>query len=59
MAVVSVWSMGEEGQEGGWGRTWQRSLLFKVEDSVCSEPRLEVDKEEEPHEEGMQETGQT
>jgi len=59
VAVVSVWSKGGEEQEGGWGRAWQHSLLFKVEESVCSEPHLEVDKEEEPHKEGMQETGQT
>ena len=37
----------------------QCNLPFKVEESACSEPHLEVDEEEEPHEEGMQETGQT
>ena len=57
--AVSVWSEGEEEQEGGRGRAWQHSLPFKVEESICAEPRLEVDKEVEPHEEGMQETGQT
>ena len=59
VAVVSVWSEEGEEQEGGWGKVWQHSLPFKVEESVCAEPHLEVDKEEEPHEEGMQETGQT
>ena len=57
--AVSVWSEGGQEQEGGRVRTWQHSLPFKVENSVCSEPRLEVDKEVEPHKEGMQETGQT
>jgi len=58
VSVVSVWSDGREEQEGGWGRAWQHNLHFKVEDSVCSEPRLEMDKEVESQE-GMQETGQT
>ena len=57
--ILSVWSEGGEEQEGGRGRAWQHSLPFKVEEIVCSEPYLEVDKEVEPHEEGMQETGQT
>ena len=59
MPVVLVWSEGGEEQGGGRGRAWQHSLPFKVEDSVCAEPHLEVDTEEEPHKEGMQETGQT
>ena len=45
--AVSVWSE-EEGQGGGRGRAWQRSLPVNAEDSVCSEPHMEVDKEEEP-----------
>ena len=46
----------EQGEERG--RAWQHSLPFKVEDSVCAEPHLEVDREEEPHE-GIEETEQT
>ena len=30
------------------GEAWHHSLPFKVEDSVCFEPHLEVDSEEEP-----------
>ena len=41
------------------GGAWHHSLPFKVEDSVCFEPHLEVDSEEEPKTEGIQETGQT
>ena len=56
--VVSVESEGGE-EEGEWrGRAWQHSLPFKVEDSVCAEPHLEVDREEEPQE-GIEETEQT
>ena len=40
----------------GRGRAWQHSLPGKVEDSICSEPHLEVDKEEEPKTVGIQET---
>ena len=61
--TVSVWSEGgeeQEGggeeQEGGWGRAWKHSLPVEVEDSVCSEPHLEVDKEEEPKTVPIQET---
>ena len=46
----------EQGEERG--RAWQHSLPFKIEDSVCSEPHLEVDREEEPQE-GIEETEQT
>ena len=56
---VSVESEGKEQQGGGRGRVWQHSLPFKVEDSVCSEPHLEVDKEDEPKTVGRQESGQT
>ena len=51
--AVSVWSE-EEGQGGGRG-----SLPVNAEDSVCSEPHLEVDTEEEPKTVGIQESGQT
>ena len=51
--TVSVWSE-EEGQGGGRG-----SLPVNAEDSVCSEPHLEVDTEEEPKTVGIQESGQT
>ena len=57
-AVLAA-SEGEEEQGGGRGRAWQHSLPFKVEDSVCSEPHLEVDTEEEPKTVGRQETEQT
>ena len=56
---VSVWCEGGEEQEGGRGWAWQHSLPFTVEDSVCSEPHLEVDKEEEPKTVPIQETRQT
>ena len=56
--AVPVASEGGKEQAGGKGRAWQHSLLFKVEDSVCAEPHLEVDTEEEPYE-GIEETGQT
>ena len=51
--AVLVWSEEEE-QGGGRG-----SLPVNVEDSVCSEPHLEVDKEEEPKTVPMQESRQT
>ena len=57
VAVSAVSGGGEE--QGEWrGRAWQHSLPFKVEDSVCAEPHVEVDREEEPHE-GIEETEQT
>ena len=56
--AVSVWSEGGEEQGGGRGRAWQHSLPFKVEESVCSEPHLEVDREVEPNTGGIGETGQ-
>ena len=37
---------------------WHRTLPFKVENSVCAEPHLEVHREEEPHKE-IEETEQT
>ena len=52
VAAVSVWSEGEE-QGGGRG-----SLPINVEDSVCSAPHLEVDKEE-PKTVSVQESRQT
>ena len=57
--TVSVWSGGGEEQGEGSGRAWHHSLPCKVEDSVCSEPSLEVDREEEPKTALVQETGQT
>ena len=54
VAAVSVWSEGEEGQ--GWG---SGSLSVNVKDSVCSEPHLEVDTEEEPKTVPIQESRQT
>ena len=51
--AVSVWSE-EEGQGGGRG-----SLPVNVEDSVCSDPHLEVDKEEDPKTVGIQESRPT
>ncbi len=53
--VVSVWSEEEE-QGGGRGRVGQRRLPVNADDSVCSEPHLEVDTEEEPKTVGRQET---
>ena len=47
---VSVESEGGEEQGGGRGR---------VEDSVCSEPHLEVDTEKEPKTVPVQDSGQT
>ena len=57
--AVSVVSEGEEEQGGERGRPWHRSLPFTVEDSVSSEPHLEVDREEEPKTAPVQETEQT
>ena len=57
--AVSVWSEGGEEQGGGRGRAWQHSLPFKVEESVCFEPHLEVDSEVEPKTVAIQETGLT
>ena len=57
--TVSVESEGGEEQGGGRGRASQHSLPFTVEDSVCSEPHLEVDREEEPKTVPVQETEQT
>ena len=53
LPAVSVWSEEEE-QGGGRG-----SLPVNVEDSVCAEPHLEVDKEEEPKTVLVQESRQT
>ena len=53
-AAVSVWSEG-----GGMTRAWQHELPVKVEESVCSEPHLEVDSVVEPTTVAIQETGQT
>ena len=49
-----VWSEGE-----GTDREWQTSFSVKVEESVCIEPNLEVDSDEEPETGGMQEIGHT
>ena len=59
-AVESV-SVGSEGEEQGEGRgrAWQHSLPCNVEDNVCSEPHLEVDREEEPKTVPIPESGQT
>ena len=46
--TVSLGTWGEEEQEGGRGRAWQYRLPIAVEDNICSEPHLEVDREEEP-----------
>ena len=56
---VPMESEGGEEQEGGWDREWQHSLPGKAEDSVCSEPHLEVDREEEPKTVPIPESGQT
>ena len=56
--AVSVWSEEEE-QGGGRGRVGHHrrgSLHVNTEDSVCSEPHLEVDMEEEPKTVPIQET---
>ena len=57
--AVSVWSEGGEEQEGGRGRVWQCSLPANAEDSVYSDPHLEVDTEEEPKKVPIQESRQT
>ena len=54
-----TWSEGGEEQGGGRGRGWQHNLPFKVEESACSEPPLEVDTEVEPQTVAVQETQQT
>ena len=59
VVAVSVWSDGGKEQEGGRGRVGHHSLPVNAEDSVCSEPHLEVDTEEEPKTVGIQESGQT
>ena len=51
--VVSVWSEEEE-QGGGRG-----SLPVNAEDSVCFDPRLEVDTDEQPKTVPVQESRQT
>ena len=51
--AVLVWSEEEE-HEVGWG-----SLPVNAEDSIYSEPHLEVDKEEEPKTVPVQESRQT
>ena len=57
--VGSTWSEGGEEQGGGRGRAWQHDLPFKVEDSVCAKPYLEVDAELEPKTVPIQESRQT
>ena len=52
-----MWSEGGEEQGGGRGRVWQHSLPFKVGESVCFEPHLEVDSEVEPKTVAIQESG--
>ena len=59
VSAVSVWSDGGKEQEGGRGRVGHHSLPVNAEDSVCSEPHLEVDTEEEPKTVGIQESGLT
>ena len=56
---VSVESGGGEEQGEGSGRAWQHRLPIAVEASICSEPHLEVDREEEPKTVPIQESGQT
>ena len=53
---VPVVLVGSEGEEQGWG---SGSLPVNVKDSVCSEPYLEVDTEEEPKTVPIQESRQT
>ena len=55
--AVSVWS---EEEEQGWGRgrVWHHGHPIKL-DSVCSEPHLEVDTEEEPKTVPIQESRST
>ena len=52
--VVSMWI-----EEGGRGRAWDRSLAIKLEANICSEPHLEVDKEQQPKTVPIQETKHT
>ncbi len=49
-----MWSEGEATDSVS-----QNGLSVKVEGSICIEPNLEVDLDEEPETGGMQETGQT
>ena len=56
---VSVGCEGGEGEGEGSGKAWQHRLACNVEDNVCSEPHLEVDKEEETKTVPIPETGQT
>ena len=56
---MSTWNEGGEEQGEGRGRVWQHDLPFKVEESTCSEPPLEVDSEVEPQTVAVQETGHT
>ena len=58
VAAVSVWSEEKEGQ--GWerGRVWHYDHPIKL-DSVCSEPYLEMDTEEEPKTVPVEESRQT
>ena len=49
-----VWSEGE-----GTDTEWHNDQSVKVEGSICIEPNLEADSDEEPETGGMQETGQT
>ena len=56
--AVSVWSEEEE-LGGGRGRVWQYSLPADAEDSIYSDPHLEVDTEEEPKTVPIQESRQT
>ena len=52
--AASEWSGG-----GGRGGARQHSLLFKVEDGICSEPHLEVDSDVQPNRVPIQESRQT
>ena len=56
---VSVESEEGEQQGEGSGKAWQHSLPGKAEDSICSEPHLEVDREEESKTVPVQDSGQT
>ena len=58
-SAESTWSEGGEEQGGERGRAWQHDLPFKVEESACSDPHLEVDTEVEPQTVAVQETVQT
>ena len=52
--AVSMWI-----EEGRRDRAWDRSLAIKLEDNICSEPHLEVDREEQPKTVPIQETKHT